>query len=132
MKKMAIITSAIKSLPIIAPRFPSKLPHPARPASIIRLPAMNSPPTAPITGPTNRPAIPKKTPTRAPSRAPNSPLCGSEISRTEVATEKIERVRHRGQHHQDGDRAPADAFRGAKHHSMKERASENDNCPRKH
>src|SRR5690349_20532640 len=51
-KKIVIIANAMISLAIIAPMFPSRLPHPARPASIIRLPAMISPATAPITGPT--------------------------------------------------------------------------------
>ncbi len=72
-RKIVIIATAMTSSPIIAPRFPSKLPQPARPASIIRLPAMNSLATAPITGPTNKPMIPKKTPMSAPTIAPNAP-----------------------------------------------------------
>src|SRR4029077_17782598 len=52
-RKMVIIASAMMSLASMAPMFPSKLPHPARPASIMRLPAMTSPMIAPITGPTN-------------------------------------------------------------------------------
>ena len=42
-RKMIIIASAMMSLASMAPMFPSKLPHPARPASIMRLPAMTSP-----------------------------------------------------------------------------------------
>src|SRR5947199_2601803 len=38
-RKIAIIARPMTSLPSIAPMFPSKLPQPARPASIIRLPA---------------------------------------------------------------------------------------------
>src|SRR5438067_4427095 len=43
MKKIVIMTSPITSLAIIPPRFPIKLPQPARPASIILFPARNSP-----------------------------------------------------------------------------------------
>src|SRR6266550_6222240 len=72
-KKIVIITSAIINLPIMPPRFPNKLPQPARPASTILLPATNSPKIAPITGPTNKPIIPKKMPTSAPRMAPSIP-----------------------------------------------------------
>src|SRR5438132_3283896 len=72
-KKIVIITSAITNLPIIPPRFPNKLPQPARPASIILLPATNSPRIAPITGATNKPMIPKEMPMSAPRTAPNIP-----------------------------------------------------------
>ena len=72
-RKMIIIANAMMSLASMAPMFPSKLPHPARPASIIRLPAMTSPIIAPITGPTKRPIRPKNNPTSAPRIAPNVP-----------------------------------------------------------
>ena len=73
MRKLIIIATAIISLASMAPTFPSKLPHPARPASIIRLPAMTSPAIAPITGPTNNPINPKNNPISAPRTAPNVP-----------------------------------------------------------
>ena len=60
MKKIVIMANPMASLPIIPARFPNRLPQPARPASIILFPAMNSPAIAPITGPTNKPTIPKK------------------------------------------------------------------------
>src|SRR5262249_40805341 len=72
-RKIVIIASAMMSLASMAPMFPSKLPHPARPASIIRLPAITSPTTAPITGPTNSPIRPKNNPTNAPRIAPTAP-----------------------------------------------------------
>src|SRR4029077_10969556 len=72
-RKIEIIASAIISLASIAPMFPNKLPHPARPASIMRLPAMTSPTIAPTPGPTNKPIRPKNNPTRAPRIAPSVP-----------------------------------------------------------
>src|SRR5207245_4611486 len=50
MRQNVIIASAITSLPIVPARLPSRLPHPARPASIILFPAMNSRARARITG----------------------------------------------------------------------------------
>jgi hypothetical protein len=69
---------------------------------------------------------------RANNGTEHSPSCGSEISRTKVAAEKIERVRRQSQKHKDGNRSPTDTFLRAKHHPMKKRSRENDYCPRKH
>ena len=49
------IASAITSLARMPARFPSTVPHPARPALTRRLPAISSPAIAPRSGPTRRP-----------------------------------------------------------------------------
>jgi hypothetical protein len=72
-RKIVIIASAITNFAIIPPRLPRKLPQPARPASTILFPAMNSPAIAPMTGPIKRPMIPKNSPAIAPMMAPNVP-----------------------------------------------------------
>src|SRR5207253_11455978 len=122
----------MSSRPIIAPRFPMKLPQPARPASIIRLPAMNSPVMAPITGPTNNPMIPKKRPITAPRIAPKAaPPCRAEKFCAKIATQKIERVGNECKQCEDRNRSPADALVCAEHQAMHDGRSENNGRTRK-
>jgi hypothetical protein len=65
-------------------------------------------------------------------RAEHPPLCGPEMSRPEVTTEKVERIRRQRQYYEENDGCPADAFLWPEHHPVEERAGKNDDCARKY
>jgi hypothetical protein len=111
MKKIVIMTSPITSLAIIPPRFPIKLPQPAR---TNHRPDKQSDDSE------------KDADHCTEESADHSPFCCSKIFCAKVAAQKIERVRREGQQSENDDAPPTDAFLRTEHYPVNDRACENE------